>query len=106
MGLFHSGIGRQSAVLFAHEGASVVVTDSNTAAAARTAGAITEFGGKAIAVGGNIADPKDVQCIIKTAVVSHILLEEQLVGASIYKNLHILVADHTGRIWRVEYFVQ
>eukprot|EP00271_Cylindrocystis_brebissonii_P000298 TRINITY_DN10407_c0_g1_i1.p1 TRINITY_DN10407_c0_g1~~TRINITY_DN10407_c0_g1_i1.p1 ORF type:complete len:341 (-),score=84.76 TRINITY_DN10407_c0_g1_i1:425-1447(-) len=61
------GIGRQASALFAHEGASVVAADYNIAAAARTASAIVEFGGKAIAIGGNIAKSEDVKAIIDAA---------------------------------------
>ncbi|CAM6091299.1 unnamed protein product [Calypogeia fissa] len=60
-----SGIGRQAALLFAHEGANVAVADSNFAAAARTVDAVKEFGGRGVAVGVNVAVAKEVEAMVE-----------------------------------------
>ncbi|KAL2652233.1 hypothetical protein R1flu_020361 [Riccia fluitans] len=59
-----SGIGRQAALLFAHEGANVAVADWNFAAAARTVDAVKEFGGKGMAVGVNVTSANDVEAMV------------------------------------------
>ena len=50
-----SGIGRESAVLFAREGAKVVVADVNDADAAETVRMIEADGGTAVAVRADIS---------------------------------------------------
>ena len=55
-----SGIGRAAAVLFAREGAEVALVDLAAQAAKETAGQISEAGGRALAVGADIADPAQV----------------------------------------------
>ncbi len=55
-----SGIGRAAARLFAAEGAAVAVVDRDDPAAARTAAAIGDAGGSALAVGADVADPGQV----------------------------------------------
>ncbi|KAG6548582.1 hypothetical protein Mapa_010071 [Marchantia paleacea] len=59
-----SGIGRQAALLFAHEGANVAVADWNFSAAARTVDAVKEFGSKGLAVGVNVASAEEVEHMI------------------------------------------
>ena len=51
------GIGAAAAMLFASEGASVVVSDLDQAPAEETAAAIRHAGGKAIALAGDVTDP-------------------------------------------------
>ena len=55
-----SGIGRAAAELFAREGAEVALVDLNAQAAAAAAGQITEAGGRALAVGADVADAAQV----------------------------------------------
>lgn len=61
------GIGRKASFLFAHEGACVVAADYDIGAAVRTVSAITEFGGRAFAVGGDVSRQEDVRAIIEAA---------------------------------------
>ena len=51
-----SGMGRAGAIRFAQEGASVAVVDVNEAAASAVVKQITDAGGKAIALAGNLLD--------------------------------------------------
>ncbi len=55
-----SGIGRAAAELFAREGAEVALVDLNAQAAAAAAGQITDAGGRALAVGADVADTAQV----------------------------------------------
>ncbi|GAB4368866.1 MAG: 3-oxoacyl-ACP reductase [Kiloniellaceae bacterium] len=62
-----AGIGRESALLFAREGAAVAVADVNAAAAEATAGDIARAGGTAVAIAVDVADPQSVAAMIATA---------------------------------------
>ncbi len=63
-----SGIGRESSLLFASEGASVVVVDINEAAGTETSQLITEAGGKAIFIKADISSASDCEQMIQAAV--------------------------------------
>ncbi|MFC0863199.1 SDR family NAD(P)-dependent oxidoreductase [Sphaerimonospora cavernae] len=62
------GIGRASAVLFAAEGASVVVSDIDPATAAGTVDAITGSGGTAVAVSADVTVQEQVAHLVDVAV--------------------------------------
>jgi NAD(P)-dependent dehydrogenase (short-subunit alcohol dehydrogenase family) len=63
-----SGIGKASAVLFAQEGASVVVVDWNRETGARTAESIRGSGGEAVYCYADVSNPHDVEAMVNTAV--------------------------------------
>jgi len=63
-----SGMGKAIAVLYAKEGAKVVVSDINVDAANVTVDEIKSNGGEVIAVMANVAIENDVQNLIDTAV--------------------------------------
>ncbi|MDA0241657.1 MAG: glucose 1-dehydrogenase [Proteobacteria bacterium] len=54
-----SGLGKAASEMLAREGASVVVTDIDVQSAQATAAAITESGGKALAIGHDVTMPED-----------------------------------------------
>jgi NAD(P)-dependent dehydrogenase (short-subunit alcohol dehydrogenase family) len=62
-----SGIGRESALLFATEGAAVVGVDVNIAAAEQVASEIVSAGGKAIAVRADVSKAADCEAMIAAA---------------------------------------
>jgi len=62
-----TGIGRASALLFASEGASVVIGDVNEAGAADTVAAIESEGGKALARRCNVGCEEDLAALISVA---------------------------------------
>jgi NAD(P)-dependent dehydrogenase (short-subunit alcohol dehydrogenase family) len=62
-----SGIGRESAVLFAAEGAEVVVVDVNREAAVETARLLTDAGGRAIAVTADVSKGADAAAMVAAA---------------------------------------
>src|SRR5258705_10345505 len=55
------GMGREASVLFAEEGARVVVADINAKAAAETVDLVGKAGGQAVAVTGDVAMGADVK---------------------------------------------
>ncbi|HEY7565899.1 MAG TPA: glucose 1-dehydrogenase [Acidimicrobiia bacterium] len=62
-----SGIGRESALLFATEGAAVVAVDLNQEAAAETARAVVGGGGKAIAVKADVSKDAEAAAMVAAA---------------------------------------
>lgn len=62
-----SGIGYQTSLLFAQEGASVVVVDINEEAAQKTVSEIESAGGKAIAVPADVSSAEDTEQMIAKA---------------------------------------
>jgi len=62
-----SGIGYQTALLFAKEGASVVVIDINDENGNKTVSEIEAQGGRAVYVHANIAEASDCEHMIQTA---------------------------------------
>ena len=63
-----SGIGRTTALLFAREGASIVLTDINESAGHAVATEITQFGGRAIFEPGDVTRAAHCQRVIERAV--------------------------------------
>jgi meso-butanediol dehydrogenase / (S,S)-butanediol dehydrogenase / diacetyl reductase len=61
-----SGIGRATAMGFAHRGGAVVVADINGDNANRVATEITAAGGKAIAIVADVTKPADIEMIART----------------------------------------
>ena len=81
-----SGMGKAIAILFAQEGAKVVVSDLTLEGAGATVSEITAIGGTATAVVANVAVEADIHKLIKAAQNS-------------YGTLDILV-NNAGIIWR------
>jgi NAD(P)-dependent dehydrogenase (short-subunit alcohol dehydrogenase family) len=63
-----SGQGRAASVLFASEGASIVVSDVNDEGAAETVGLVEEAGGKAVAVHADVSRRADCDVMVAAAV--------------------------------------
>jgi len=66
-----SGIGRASAVLFAREGARLVIVDRAAAGLDETARAIVADGGTAKAHAGDVGDEASVQAFVRLALASY-----------------------------------
>jgi NAD(P)-dependent dehydrogenase (short-subunit alcohol dehydrogenase family) len=80
-----AGMGREAAVLFAEEGARVVVADIDGAAATETVKKV-EAGGQALAVTGDVALEADVQRMIAA-------------GVKKFGALHVLY-NNAGVLWK------
>ena len=63
-----SGIGKATALSFGNEGAKVVVTDINAAAAEKTASILRGSGCEAIAIKVDISKREDVENMLKITV--------------------------------------
>src|SRR3546814_16933628 len=63
-----AGIGKASAIRFAEEGATVLVTSRSETNAAETAHAIAEAGGRAISLAVDIGNADDLDYLITTAM--------------------------------------
>lgn len=63
-----SGIGKASALLFAHEGAKIVALDISEDEVGGTIAQIESFGGEALAVGADISNPKAMQDAVAKAM--------------------------------------
>jgi NAD(P)-dependent dehydrogenase (short-subunit alcohol dehydrogenase family) len=85
-----NGMGREAAVLFAREGARIVVADVVEAAALETVEAVRDAGGDAIAATTDVSRAEDVEAMVRTAVDAfgglHVL----------YNNAGIFPADDGG----------
>ncbi|HET6598558.1 MAG TPA: 3-hydroxybutyrate dehydrogenase [Burkholderiaceae bacterium] len=65
-----SGIGKEIAVVYAREGAKVVIADLNKAAAQATAEALKAAGGKAMAVAMDVTDEAQVNAAVAEVVAA------------------------------------
>jgi NAD(P)-dependent dehydrogenase (short-subunit alcohol dehydrogenase family) len=81
-----NGIGKATALLFANEGATVIVTDVDEAATQATYEEIKSMGGEALAVPGNVADPDDVKHMADGAVFAYKRLDILVNNAGIFRD--------------------
>src|SRR5437660_10906300 len=81
-----AGMGREAAVLFAEEGARVVVGDIDGTAAAETVKKVEAAGGQGLAVTGDVALEADVQRMIAE-------------GVGRFGALHVLY-NNAGVLWK------
>ena len=96
-----SGIGRESAILFSHEGAAVVCVDINEDAARGTEAEIKSNGGRAIAIRADVAISDDCRDMVEAA--------EQAFGKLnvLFNNAGIMHADDddaqatTEHVWEL-----
>jgi NAD(P)-dependent dehydrogenase (short-subunit alcohol dehydrogenase family) len=80
------GIGREAAMLFAREGARIVIGDLDERAARETADLVADAGGEALAVRGDVALEADVRRMVEE-------------GARRFGGLHVLYAN-AGVLWK------
>ena len=80
-----AGIGRATALLFAEEGAKVVVQDVKATAAEETVQLIMKAGGVAVAIGGDVAARVDAEAMVKKAVDTYGRLDVLFNNAGIWR---------------------
>jgi NAD(P)-dependent dehydrogenase (short-subunit alcohol dehydrogenase family) len=93
-----SGIGKEAAILFAREGASVVIADKNTEGGEEAARHICGAGGEAISCRSDISLSRDVQAMIQTAIASYGRLDILCNNAAIVPKPNVL-ADQPEESW-------
>ncbi len=93
-----SGIGRAAALLFAREGAAVVVSDVTVQAGEETVAAIKAAGGRASFIETNVADAAAVEALIARTVKIDGRLDCAFNNAGI-EGLTALTADCTEENW-------
>jgi NAD(P)-dependent dehydrogenase (short-subunit alcohol dehydrogenase family) len=99
-----SGIGRASALLFAREGARVVVVDLDGPGAEETAHAIESEGGEAIALTIDVGDEAQVEGMVATAIDRFGRLDAAHNNAGISSRgflFHEMALDEWNRMIRV-----
>lgn len=91
------GIGAEIARRFARDGAAVVVNYfSSKAGADKVVAEITQAGGKAVAVGGNVSDPDAAEAIINAAITNFGRLDILVNNSGIYEfgPIEQITAEH------------
>jgi NAD(P)-dependent dehydrogenase (short-subunit alcohol dehydrogenase family) len=95
-----SGLGRETALLFAKEGARLVLNDINAQTVEQTAQMIAQAGGQAIAVAGNVAVEADVEKAIKAGVAQFGKVDTLVNNAGIMPDEDISVLTMEPEVWR------
>jgi NAD(P)-dependent dehydrogenase (short-subunit alcohol dehydrogenase family) len=90
------GIGRSAALLFAREGAALVIADVNGEKGERTAGEIVKGGGKAWFVATDVSESADVRALMEAVRERHGRLDV------LYNNASVYLAGRDGRIADIE----
>jgi NAD(P)-dependent dehydrogenase (short-subunit alcohol dehydrogenase family) len=85
-----AGIGRATALLFGQEGAKVVVQDLDPATAQETAKLLTQAGGEAVSIGGDVTSNADAEAMVKLAVHTYGRLDVLFNNAGIWRGGTIL----------------
>jgi 3-oxoacyl-[acyl-carrier protein] reductase len=98
------GIGAAIAKALAAEGASVVVNYASSKAGADTVvAAITEAGGHAVAVGGDVSKAADAEAIIKAAITNYGRLDILVNNSGVYEfaSIEAVTEEHFHRIFNI-----
>jgi NAD(P)-dependent dehydrogenase (short-subunit alcohol dehydrogenase family) len=93
-----SGIGRAAAVLFAREGAKVVVADIDTAGGAETLSRIGDDGGEAHFIKTDISAAGEVDALVTAIIKTHGRLDCAFNNAAILGDI-VSITDHTEAMW-------
>ncbi len=93
-----SGIGRECALLFAREGARVIVSDVNEKGGAETVQMIKDAGGSAAFNAANVAEPAQVEALVAFAVETYGGLHAVVNNAGIGGD-SAPTADHSLESW-------
>lgn len=94
-----SGIGRETALMFARNGAKVVVSDVSESGSGETVQMIKDEGGEAISVNADVSQPKDVESLVKKAVDEYGGLHIALNNAGIGGETN-MTADYSIENWQ------
>jgi len=96
------GMGREASILFAAEGAKVIVFDLNRAAAEETAAAIAKNGGQTLVVIGDVSKEADVKRAIDEGVAKFGKLDVLYANAGVlWKDRDKSVIETTEENWDI-----
>ena len=96
------GMGREASILFAAEGAKVIVFDLNRAAAEETAAAIAKNGGQALVVIGDVSKEADVKRAIDEGVAKFGKIDILYANAGVlWKDRDKSVIETTEENWDI-----
>jgi len=93
-----SGMGKEMALLFAQEGAKLVLADISQASLDQVVAQVKENGGNAVGVIANVAKEEDVQNMIDTAVNTYGSLDVLVNNAGIMDKM-TPVTELTDELW-------
>lgn len=93
-----SGLGKAIAMLYAKEGASIVIADMNMEAANSTVDEIKTQYGKAVAVKTNVTEEADIQEMVETAVEAYGTVDILVNNAGIMDNM-FAAGNVTDEVW-------
>ena len=96
-----SGIGKATCILFAHEGAKVVVVDLKKETAEATVKEIREAGGDARAFAADVSKAKDAEAMVRFAEESYGKLNVVFNNAGIFHNDDNSVTNTAEDIWNL-----
>ena len=96
-----SGIGKATCLLFAHEGAKVVVVDLKKETAKTTAKEIRDAGGDARAFAADVSKAKDAEAMVRLAEESYGKLNVVFNNAGIFHNDDNSVTNTAEDIWNL-----
>jgi NAD(P)-dependent dehydrogenase (short-subunit alcohol dehydrogenase family) len=94
-----SGIGREAALLFAKEGASVVAVDMNDAAGKETVAAIEKDGGRAVFAHADVSRSADVEAMVAAAKKTYGRLDVLFNNAGIFPANDGSVLETDEKTW-------
>ncbi len=94
-----SGIGREAALIFAREGARVVVADVSEDAGTRTVNDIGAIGGDSIFVATNVARAADVEALVAAAEDRFGRVDVMFNNAGIFPDADGSVLDTSEDVW-------
>jgi NAD(P)-dependent dehydrogenase (short-subunit alcohol dehydrogenase family) len=94
-----SGIGRASAILFAREGARVVIVDRNTQGLDETASAIVQHGGKPQMLAADTGREENVKAFVDQALTTFGALDVVYANAGVSGGL-VPIFEQTEDYWR------
>ena len=97
------GMGRSEAMLFANEGATVIVTDINESAGQDTTAAIISVGGKAVFKKLDVSDEKNWQSVVNEAISEFGKVDVLVNNAGIlyFKSLEDTSSEEWDKIFNV-----
>jgi NAD(P)-dependent dehydrogenase (short-subunit alcohol dehydrogenase family) len=93
-----AGIGRSAAILFAREGAKVVVVDWNARDGEETVSMVKEFGGECVFVKADVARAEDVKGMVKMTINTYGKLDILFNNAGIV-GAWVETADYPEETW-------